>query len=782
MATRFQVDSGLIRHLTFAVTVAGLVVGGVAISLQHPHVAAFSWAATTLAALIPLSVSVVRSLSRGKLGVDIVALLAMAGALALGQYLAGAVIALMLAGGQLLETYADARARRELTALIERTPRVTQRYERDVLVAVPIEEVRPGDLLLVKPGEMIPVDGVVAEDAVVLDESALTGEAAPVERVQGDRVRSGAINSARSPFKMRATVTAGESTYAGIVRLVEQAQAGKARLIRLADRFALLFLPLTVAAAALAWAVSGDPVRALAVLVVATPCPLILAAPVAIVSGISRAARRGIILKGGGALETLARGRTLMLDKTGTVTAGSPVLTGIESFGSWDAQELLRMAASLDQVSPHVLASAILKAAAERRLTLRFPADVEERLGSGIRGRVDGHEVALGKAEWVLRGRAFPPALRRLRRRTRLDGSSCVVVALDDEVAGALILEDPIRPDAASTLRSMRRAGFQKIVILTGDHPDVARAVGAALGADRVFAERSPAEKVEAVRAESLASVTVMVGDGINDAPALAAAHAGVALGAHGATACSEAADVVLLLDRIDRLAEAIHIARRSRRIAMQSIVAGMAMSVVAMVFAAAGYLPPVSGAVLQEVIDVLVILSALRALGGGIARKSAARAHVELGRHFRAEHQEMLAGIGKLRQLADRLDRLRPEEARAESLAVRDFLVNRVLPHDSAEDETIYPLITKLMGGEDPSATMSRAHAEITHLVRLFGSALDDMEAEGPDADDLRELRRILYGLDAILRLHFAQEEQYLALIEETGPGAPSPVEVGRV
>lgn len=779
MASRLHVEPGLLRNLTFAVTVAGLLVGFAAVALQHPQIAALSWAATTLAALVPLSVSVIRTLSRGKPGVDIIALLAMAGALILGQYLAGAVIALMLAGGQVLEDFAGARARRELSALVERTPRTAHRYEGDVLARVPVEEVRPGDLLLVKPGEMAPVDGIVEEPSAVLDESALTGEAGPVLRMRGDRIRSGAVNSARAPLKMRATAAAAESTYAGIVRLVEEAQAGKARLIRLADRFAMLFLPVAVGTALGAWAISGEPVRALAVLVVATPCPLILAAPIAIVAGISRAARRGIIVKGGAALETLAKAEILVLDKTGTVTAGSPVLTAVESFGKWEPQDVLRMAASLDQVSPHVLASAILNAAAERGLKLSFPAEVEEQLGAGIRGRVDGHGVALGKAEWVLDGGPFPPSLRRLQRRTRFEGSSCVVVSLDGEAAGALVLEDPIRPDAPSTLRSMRRTGFRRIVILTGDHADVARSVGVALGADRVFAERSPAEKVDAVRAESLGGVTIMVGDGINDAPALAAAHVGVALGAHGATAASEAADVVLLLDRIDRLADAVHIARRSHRIAMQSIVAGMGLSFLAMGFAAAGYLPPVGGAVLQEIIDVLVIFSALRNLRGPAIRKPATRLQAELGRQFRSEHKEILSGMRRIRALADGLDRLSPAEVRAESREVYDFLTNRVLPHDAAEDESIYPLVTDLVGAADASATMSRAHMEIAHLVRLFGSVLEDMDPEGPDADDLRELRRILYGLDAILRLHFAQEDQYLALVEESGPDTPSPVEV---
>jgi heavy metal translocating P-type ATPase len=675
----------------------------------------------------------------------------------------------MMAGGQALERFADSRARRELSALIQRTPRVVHRYEGEVLTSPDIGQVRAGDLLLVRPGELVPVDGVVVGETAVLDESALTGESRPVERNHGDKVNSGAVNST-APFKVRATAAACESTYAGIVRLVEEAQASKASLVRLADRYAMLFLPAALSVAGLAWALSGDPVRALAVLVVATPCPLILAAPVAIVSGISRAASRGIIVKGGAALETLARGRILILDKTGTVTGGSPVLTEIESFDEHQPEELLRLAASLDQVSPHVLAAAILKAAADRRIELSFPLEVEEHFGSGIRGQVNGRAVALGKAEWVLAGKPSPPQLRRLRRRTLLEGSSSVLISVDGDLAGALILEDPIRPDAPLTLRALRRAGFDKILILTGDHEDVAKVVGGVLGADKVFAERSPAEKVEAVRAACEGGVTVMVGDGVNDAPALVAAHVGVALGARGATASSEAADVVLLVDRLDRLTEAILIARRSRGIAMQSISVGMGLSLLAMAAAAVGHLPPVSGAVLQEGIDLLVILNALRALAGAPARL-VQRAQDTVGQQFRAEHRQLLAGVRKIRRVADRLDQIPPEQAMCELDAVYTFLIKDLLPHDAAEDAHVYPLIAKLVGGDDPTAIMDRAHMEITHLVNLLGRLLEDIPGGGPDADDTKELRRILYGLDAVLRLHFAQEEEsYFALIEQNG------------
>jgi heavy metal translocating P-type ATPase len=759
-------------RLTPILTAAGLVAGLVAWALGYPGIAAAAWAATTALALLPLGYGVISGLLRRRAGVDVIALLAMAGALVLHQYLAGAVIALMLSGGKALEAFADSRARRELSALLRRVPRTVHRFEGDSVVAVPIELAKPGDLLLIKPGEVVPVDGIVIGETAVLDEAALTGEANPVEHKPGEPVRSGATNASRAPFRMRAGATAEESTYAGIIRLVRQAQESKAPLVRLADRYAMFFLPLTLAVSGLAWAISGDPVRALAVLVVATPCPLILAAPIAIVAGISRAARLGIIIKGGGALETLARGKTLILDKTGTVTAGSPSLTTIETFGSYSPDRLLQLAASLDQASPHVLAVPILKAAAERAMDLPFPSGIVEEFGSGIRGLVDGVQVRLGKSEWLLRGATPSAAVRRLRRLTTLEGSSGVFIAVDGTIEGALILQDAIRPDAPLTIRALRRAGFDPIIMLTGDRADVAELVGGVLGVSQVLAERSPAEKEEAVRAEQHRAVTVMVGDGINDAPALAAADVGVAMGARGATASSEAADVVLVADRLDKLLEAFGIARRSRSIALESILAGMGLSIAAMICAANGLLSPVAGAVLQEGIDVAVIANAMRALGRERRRAPSQGLKPVTSERCRAEHRELLPGITRIRHTADRLDLLSPTQARAELEEIHRFLMTKVLPHDEAEDTDVYPAVAKLIGGDDPTAPMNRAHIEIAHMARMLGRNLADLPPEGPGPEDIREVRRILYGLDAILRLHFAQEEEaYLALIDARSP-----------
>jgi len=725
-----------------------------------------AWALTALAGFVPLATTVVRGLLRRETGVDIIALLAIAGALALQEYLAGAVISVMLASGWTLEDYAQARARSELSALLERAPRVVHRYEDGAISSPPLEDLRPGDLLLVKPGEIVPVDGFVVGNAAVLDESTLTGEAAPVERVSGDQVSSGTVNVA-TPFDMRATTTAEESAYAGIVRLVREAQESKAPSVRLADRYALFFVPLTLVLAGGAWLFSGDPVRALAVVVVATPCPLILAVPVAIVSGISTAARRGIIIKGGGPLETLARARVLLFDKTGTLTAGRPTVSEVEAPEFPDANEMLRLAASVEQMSPHVLAAAIVRAARERALQLSFPSDVDEETGQGIRGSVDGRLVAVGRLEWVTTHKPAPDWVRRLRRRIVFDGFANAFIAVDGSLAGALVLEDPIRADTPRTIRALRRAGIKRIVMVTGDRAEVAETMGAAVGVDLVLAERTPAEKVDAVREETPNGPTIMVGDGINDAPALAAADVGVAMGARGATASSEAADVVLVVDRLDRLADALRIARRARGIALQSVIVGMGLSAAAMVAAAAGYLAPVAGAFLQEGIDVVVILNALRALGGyGPARPRTAL-EAALTQRYQAEHSELLPWVNQIRIVADRLDILDPASALTEIQNVHKFLVERLLPHEEEEEATFYPRVATLMGGDDPTGTMIRAHVEIAHLTRLLGRLLEDMKPSTV-VEDLPELRRVLYGLHAILRLHFAQEEEaYLSLVE---------------
>jgi len=763
------------QRISLVLTAGALAAGALLLVAGAGAAADAAWAVAIVVALVPLAVAVTRNLLRGETGVDVIALLALVGALALREYAAGAVIAVMLATGGALEEFAGARARRELSGLLERAPKIVHRYDGATLTSPPLQDVRPRDRLLVQPGEVVPVDGVVASATAVLDESALTGEARPAERDAGSPVRSGAVN-AGPPFDMYATATAEESTYSGIVRLVEEAQASKAPFVRMADRYALVFLVLTLVLAGAAWAASGDPVRALAVLVVATPCPLILAAPVAIMSGISRAAKRGVILKGGAALETLGRSRVLLFDKTGTLTMGRPTVTEIVTADAFDADEVARLAASLDQMSRHVLAAAIVRAARERGLPLVIPRDVTEEPGGGIRGRVDGHDVAIGNLEWLTPGRPAPAWARKLRRRTSFEGSPNAFVAIDGELAAAVVLDDPVRPDTARTLRALRGDGIERIVMVTGDHAEVAETVAATVGVDEVLSERSPSEKVEAVRAARAWGATIMVGDGVNDAPALAAADVGVAMGARGATASSEAADVVLVVDRLDRLGEALRIARRARAIAAESVVAGIGLSLGAMAFAALGLLAPTAGALLQEGIDVAVILNALRALGGYGPQAPGPGPETAMSQRFQSEHGVLLPVVNQIRGTADRLDAVEPTQALGDLRAVHRFLVERLLPHEEEEGRDFYPVIAKMLGGEDPTGTMERAHVEIEHLTRVLGRLIEDLPPAGPGADDLPELRRVLYGLYAILRLHFAQEEEaYLSLFEPAAPAAAS-------
>jgi heavy metal translocating P-type ATPase len=744
----------------------GLAIGAALHFAGVGDAARWAWAASTAIVLIPTVASIVSGLLRQAAGVDLIAVLAMSGALYLGEYLAGAIIAVMLTGGAVLEYLAVARARRELSALLTRAPRIAHRRAGEDLIDVDVAEVVLGDFLVIKPGEVVPADGIVSSGSAVLDESALSGEAKPVQLERGAPVRSGGSN-AGGPFELRVTASAEQSTYAGVIRLVKEAEESKAPFVRLADRYALGFLGLTLALALFAWIAEGSPIRALAVLVVATPCPLILAAPAAIIAGVSRAAKHGVIVKGGGPLEALGRARVLLLDKTGTVTSGRPQVVAVETFERMSSDEVVRLAASIEQVSIHPFAPAILAEARSRSVDLGFPGDAREEMGTGIAGTVEGRRVAVGQLAFVAPNAPRTPALRSIEMRTAVEGSSSVFVAVDGSLAGAILLQDPIRPEAPRALRSLRAAGVERIYMVTGDHPDVAELVGDALGVDRVFAERTPEEKVEVIQSVRAEGVTAMVGDGINDAPALALADIGVALGARGASAASEAADVVLTADRLEGLLVAIRIARRTRRIALESVYVGMGLSLVAMVFAAAGYVTPIAGALLQEVIDVLTILNALRALGeGGHAAPKRAEAK-GIAQGLASAHRSLRPHVGELAALASRLDSLAPATARTQLERLRETLEKELLPHEREEQQTAYPLLGKMLEAEDPTGPLIQTHHEIHRLTRLFGRLVARLPQDGPGPEDLRDLRRALYGLHAILTLHFAQEEELYSLFE---------------
>ncbi len=749
--------TGRFAHAVFLIAMLGLLGGGVAWLLDLDTAARACWFAGAVVGLVTALITTVDAVRRRRPTVDVIAVLALAGALVVEEYFAGAVITVMLASGQLLEARAEARATRELRLLLERSPRLARRRTGDQVTEIPVDEVVLGDRLLVRAGEVVPVDGRLLSPAVV-DESTLTGEPLPVERAVGETVRSGSVN-AGDPFDLLATTTAADSTYAGLVRLVTQAQASSAPFVRVADRLALLFVPLTLLLAGLAWALAGDPVRAVAVLVVATPCPLILAAPIAYTSGLSRATRVGVVIKGGAALERLGSARVILFDKTGTLTHGKPRVAGIVTADDApDPDELLRLAASLDQLSPHVLASAIVAAATSRGLALAVPEHVREEHGYGLSGTVEGRTVALGKRSWIVPDPP-PPWADSVRRRAGLDGSLTVYVAVDGRPAGAFLLEDVIRPDAPRMVHGLRACGIERIVLVSGDRADTAEMVGRVVGVDEVRSECDPGDKLRVIGEEREAGLTLMVGDGVNDAPALAAADVGVALAARGATASSEAADVVLTVDRIDALADAILIAQRSRRIALQAVGVGMGLSLAAMVAAAAGLLPPAAGAVLQEVIDLLAIGLALRAVLPGPSHTVVLPA-LDLARtqELQGQHRESLALVEQIRQVADRL--IDDQADLTDVVALHDRLRTDLLAHERADQADLVPIVSRALG-RDAAYTLTRTHAEIEHQVARLGRLLASLPAGDVHLDDVVEARRLLYGLYGVLRLHNAQEDE---------------------
>jgi heavy metal translocating P-type ATPase len=734
-----------------------LAVGLALLAASRSTASDVCFVASATIGLLMCVASLWRALRQRRPSVDVLAVLALVGALAVAEFVAAAVVALMLATGQLLEARAQARAARELTLLVDRAPHTARVRRADAVTAVAAEQVAIGDVVVVGPGEITPVDGRLLGRGV-FDESALTGEPLPVERNLDDPVRSGVVN-AGSAVELVATTTAAESTYAGLVRLVEQAAATSAPFVRLADRLAAYFVPVALAIAGVAWWVSGDAVRAVAVLVIATPCPLLLAAPIAVMAGLSRAAKAGAIVKGGGALEKLGLGRVLLLDKTGTLTRGRPTVADVTASPGRDPDEVLADAASLDQLSPHVLAASVVAAARQRGLALMPATDVHELPGYGIEGIVDGHRVRVGKESWVTPD-AAPAWVRQVRRRASLDGSITVFVAADREPVGALVLEDPIRPDAPRMIRALRATGIRRIVLVSGDRSDIADTVGRLVGVDTVYAEQDPGSKVRVVAEESRYGPTIMAGDGVNDAPPMAAASVGVALAARGSSAASEAADVVLTVDRIDALADAILIARRSRRIALAAASVGMGLAFAGMLAAAVGLLSPTAGAVLQEGIDLLAIGIALTGLlPAAVHTVTLPERDAAVASALHAEHQALGALVEEVRTTADTLREQDGDLADVRALAQR--LAAELVPHERREEELLLPVVARALGGPDPTAALSRTHAEIEHQVARLDRLLVEIGPGLATGDDVVELRRILYGLYAVLRLHNAQEDE---------------------
>lgn len=595
----------MLTFLLLAATTSALL-AGLAVRSSASTIAHQLWIVGALCGLIPAIKWFLDELRDKQVGSDVLAVLSIVAALATREYLASSIIALMLATGRALEGWAEGRAERELKALVDRIPKHGTRVNSDgTLTIVTLDEIQLRDRLLVKSGEVVPVDGEVIASAY-LDQSALTGEPIPVLLHHSATALSGTVNAGNN-FEMFATTTSAKSTYSGIITLVRNSEADSAPNVRIASRWALRFVPFTIALAAAAYFISGEISRAVAVLVVATPCPLILAVPIALVAGMSRTAKLGAIVKGGATLEKLARVNTVLLDKTGTLTYGGPAITNIVTAHGFDEVEALRIAASLDQYSPHIVAKAIVAKAHERGLELRSAHDVKEVHGREVQGIVDGARVVVGAA---------PPHLPDW---AQVEHPLIVALTINDEVKAIFGLDDPIKADSQDTITGLRELGIENIILVTGDRQDEAEKVAAVLGISRAIYSSTPARKLEVVAEyRALNSGTVVaVGDGINDAPALAAADVGVAMGAKGASAASEAAHVVIVEDSIEHLVDAISIAKLSRARALQASLGGMACAMVAMIAAVFGLLTPSEGAVTQEVIDVLAILWAMTTLRG---------------------------------------------------------------------------------------------------------------------------------------------------------------------
>jgi heavy metal-(Cd/Co/Hg/Pb/Zn)-translocating P-type ATPase len=600
----------MLRYRTVTLTLIIGVVGAILWAMGFPLATQVVFSGFSLTVATLAAISMARELRRGRFGIDVLAVIAILATVLVGEYVASLIIVLMVSGGDALEDYAAQRAQRDLGALLDREPQIAHRIDVSTqnVSDIPAAEVQIGDTILVRSGEVVPIDGTLASPSGGFDESSLTGESMPVHRVSGEAVLSGSINGLQSAIVV-ATATAANSQFQSIIALVRQAQENRAPVVRLADRYAIPFTAVSLAIGVAAWVASGDPVRFAEVLVLATPCPLVLAAPVAFMAGMGRAARHGVIVKGGGVLESLARIRTAVFDKTGTLTHGRPTIARIMPRQPFDETSLLTFVASAERFSSHVLAVSIVEEARRRGLSLLDVSDSSESAARGILATVAGRQVSLGTLAFV-REHANAVAVEHT-----VGGESAIYVSIDGQYAGCVIAADPIRANAGETIAALRHRGVQQVVMLTGDARPTAEHVAQLVGILAFRSDCLPVDKVDTVRALAERPV-LMVGDGVNDAPVLAAAEVGIAMGAKGATAASESAAAVILLDDLSRVVRAVDIGRDTVRIALQSIWLGILLSVILMIVAAFGFIPAAVGAAIQELVDLAAILNALRAIG----------------------------------------------------------------------------------------------------------------------------------------------------------------------
>ena len=597
-----------LRRWMLGIALTGLMLGGCSQLIVNSYWSNLSWAVTALLVSVPALVIMIDSMLHGKWGVDLLGVVAIISALLVGEYLAAAIVATMLSSGYALEGYAEGKAQAELSALIKRVPTIAHKKVGTTWQEVPVGDLAAHDQVLVRAGDTVPVDGILLGRAS-LDQSAMTGESTIVERAQGSEILSGVVNAGEA-FEMMVLRSAADSADDALVELVRQASLERAPFVRLADRYARWFLPVSLCMAAVAWVWSEDPVRMVAVLVVATPCPLILAAPIALVAGLSCAAHEGIIVKNGSALERISRADKLMVDKTGTLTLGEPGVSRIVAMPGYKEESILSLAASLEQFSAHVVAEAMVARAEKHNLELLHPQDVVESPGQGISGYLPQTKLVVGSPTWIAKqDLPVPPG-------SPLEGETQIGVIVNGQAAGSIFLADQIRGDAKDTLLQLTQMGISETVMLTGDRTETAEKVASKLSLGRVYAELNPQDKMAIVAENSGGEHSlIMLGDGINDAPSLALADVGIAMGGRGSAASAQSADIVIAEDRLALVSRIFQIGKRTLHIARQSVWAGMIMSGIAMLIAFMGYLPPALGALGQEGIDVAVILNALRAL-----------------------------------------------------------------------------------------------------------------------------------------------------------------------
>lgn len=576
------------------------------------------WSVSIYVLIIALMLSgdMIKTLKSGNYGIDILAITAIIATVLVGQYWASLIIVLMLTGGETLEDYAANRARRELTALIKRAPQIAHIMKNGTPNDIDIYKVKAGDILLVRPHEVIPVDGELLSDSAEIDESSLTGESLPVSKKTGERLLSGALNG-QVAIEIRAIATAKNSQYEQIIKLVREAESNPAPFVRLADRYAVPFTLFAYILAGTAWAVSGDAVRFAEVLVVASPCPLILAAPIALISGMSHASRHGIIVKSGAVLEKVASAKTFAFDKTGTLTHGEVVVDEIISTNGYDEKTIAQLAASAEVGSSHILASSIVDYAKSKRIELQPAQNIREMTGDGIFATVNDQKILVGRREFLEKNK-----IKVIPSQSDSPDTTSIFVAINSKYSGAVYFTDKVRPESRQTIEELRQLGVEETAMLTGDRIETANRIAKEAGVDKVFASLLPADKVKIIRRYGAGKQNVvMVGDGVNDAPVLAAASVGVAMGARGSTAASESADAVIMADDISRVAMLRQISTRTMSVALQSVWTGIGLCAVLMVIAAFGKIPALLGAGLQELIDVTVIFNALRAHRSGHKR-----------------------------------------------------------------------------------------------------------------------------------------------------------------